>query len=129
MGMLDDSVQNARLRVSTDLMLFRKTLHMLEGVVAEVGDSDGQIDKTLSLEFLRHFAAEWPDRWLQLPFSRNFSTRLSNFDVTHTLLSYPATVTRFWTGHAIDILEACASRWQAGLQPEVTAGGDSSLGK
>lgn len=114
--LLDDAVQNARLRVAPDLMLFRKSLHTLEGVIAEVGERSGQIDKTLSVEFLRHFAAEWPKRWVRLPHSRDFATRLSNFDVTHTLLSYPATIARFWTGHAIDILEACVNRWQDSLQ-------------
>lgn len=115
-GLLDDAVHRARVRVSADMMLFRKSLHTLEGVVEEVGERSGQIDKTLSLEFLRHFAAEWPQRWIRLPNSRDFSTRLSTSDVTHTLLSYPATVARFWTGHALDILEACVSRWEASLQ-------------
>ena len=127
-GLLDDAVQNARLRVSDDLMLFRKSLHTLEGVVAEVGECAGQIDKTLSIEFLRHFAAEWPQRWLRLPHSRDFATRLSNFDVTQTLLSYPTTVARFWTGHALDILKDCVSHWETSLPTDVTARGDSPLG-
>jgi ubiquinone biosynthesis protein len=115
-GMLDEAVQKARLRVSADLMLFRKSLLTLEGVVADVGECSGQIDKTLSLEFLRHFAAEYPERWLRSPNSREFSTRLSNLDMIHTLLSYPTAVTRFWTGHTFDILEACVSRWEASLR-------------
>ena len=124
--MLDEAVQKARLRVSPDMMLFRKSLMTLEGVVAEVGQCSGQIDRTLSTEFLRHFAAEYPQRWLELPNSRNYSTRLSNLDVTQTLLSYPASVTRFWSGHALDILEACVSRWQAGVQSG--AAGQSKIG-
>ena len=99
-GMLDDAVQNARLRVRSDLMLFRKSLHTLAGVVAEVGESRGQIDKVIRTEFARHFAMEWPQRWLRLPHSREFATRLSNFDLTHTMLSCPTTVARFWTGHS-----------------------------
>ena len=118
LSLLDDAVQNARLRVAPDLMLFRKSLHTLEGVIADVGERSGQIDKTLSIEFLRHFAAEWPKRWVRLPHSRDFATRLSNFDLTQTMLSYPATVARFWTGHAIDLLEACVSRWQDSIQNE-----------
>jgi ubiquinone biosynthesis protein len=116
-GLLDDAVQNARLRVSANLIMFRKSLHTLEGVVAAVGESSGQIDKTLSIEFLRHFAKEWPKRCVRLPNSRDYATRLSNLDVTYTLLSYPATVARFWTGHALDVLEACVSRWEASLAP------------
>ena len=121
-GMLDEAVQTARLRVPADLLLFRKSLQTLEGVIADVGESTGQIDKTLSIEFLRHFAAEYPERWIRLPNSRDFATRLSNLDVTQTLLSYPTTVTRFWTGHALDILDACVRRWEAGLRTDaVTA--------
>lgn len=117
-GMLDASVQDAGLRFPVNMMLFRKSLHTLEGVIADVGECGGQIDKTLSLEFLRHFAAEWPERWLQMPHSREFATRLSNLDVTHTLFSFPTTIARFWTGNAIDILEACVSCWEASLQED-----------
>jgi ubiquinone biosynthesis protein len=121
-GMLDEAAEKARLRVSPDMMLFRKSLLTLEGVVAEVGECSGQIDKTLSIQFLRHFAAEYPQRWIQLPASRDFSTRLSNLDVTQTLLSYPTTVARFWTGHSLDILEACVRRWEAGVQTDRNPG-------
>ncbi len=111
--LLDEATQTAKLRVSPDLMLFRKSLLTLEGVIAEVGEREGQIEKTLLIEFLRHFAVEWPQRWLRVPGSREFPTRLSNFDLTDTLLSYPATVTRFWTGHAFDLVESCVKRWEA----------------
>jgi ubiquinone biosynthesis protein len=109
-GLLDDAVQHAQLRVSTDLMLFRKALHTLQGVVADVGESSRQLDQTLSREFLRHFLAEWPQRWLLPPHARNFATRLSNFDVTQTLFSGSLTLARFWTGRALDTLEANVSR-------------------
>ena len=125
--MLDEAVQSARLRVSPDLMLFRKSLLTLEGVIAEVGERSGQIDKTLNIEFLRHFAAEYPQRWLCLPHSRDFATRLSNLDVMKTLGSYPIAVARFWTGHGLDILEACARHWEASLRSEDVAIADDSL--
>lgn len=115
-GMLDEAVLSARLRVSPDLMLFRKSLLTLEGVIAEVGERSGQIDKSLSIEFLRHFAAEYPLRWIRSPQSREFATRISNLDLLQTLGSYPTVVARFWTGHGFDILEACAKRWESGLQ-------------
>jgi ubiquinone biosynthesis protein len=124
-GLLDDAVHRARLRVSADMMLFRKTLLTLEGVVADVGQSGGQIDSALSSEFLRNFAAEWPARWLQAPDSRQLATRLSNLDVSHTLLSYPATMTRFWTGHTFDILQACVNHWQQRLRPSLALVGDA----
>ncbi len=113
LGMLDEATQFARLRVGADLMLFRKSLHTLEGVVAEVGECSGQIDRALCMEFVRHFAWEWPKRWFRWPGSRDFATRLSNLDLTRTLLSGPATTARFWTGHAIDMLEALRRRSSA----------------
>ncbi len=103
-GLLDEATQKARLRVVPDLMLFRKSLLTLDGVVAEIGESHGQIDNVLCIEFLRHFAREWPQRWFQLPNSRDFATRLSNLDLTGTLLSCPLTAARFWTSHAVDML-------------------------
>ncbi len=103
--MLDDAVQTARLRVSGDMMLFRKTLHTLEGVVADVG-ARGQIDNVICSEFLRNFALEWPQRWLQAPTSRDFATRLSNFDLARTLMSGPSTFGRLWCGYAADALQA-----------------------
>ena len=115
-GMLDDAVQNARLSVTADMMLFRKTLHTLEGVLAEVDDS-GHIDRVLFTEFVRHFAVEWPERWLRLPYSRDFATRLSNLDLAHTVLSLPAAIGRFWTGHASDALAAFAHT--TGVNPKL----------
>lgn len=115
--LLDDAVNRAGLRVGTDMMLFRKSLHTLDGVITDVGDSAGQIQRTLTLEFLRHFAAEWPQRWYERPQSREFSTRLSNLDVTGVLLSGPATLARFWTGHAMDILDTGSGWRRSGTQP------------
>lgn len=103
-GLLDEATQRARLRVPPDLMLFRKSLLTLEGVVAEIGDADGQIDRVLRMEFLRHFVREWPQRWLHLPSSRDFATRLSNLDLTDTILNCPLAAARFWSSRAADIL-------------------------
>ena len=113
-GMLDDATQQARMRVGPDMMLFRKSLHTLQGVITEVGQQSGQLDKVLCMEFLRHFACEWPQRWLRLPNSRDFATRLSNLDLAKTWFSYPKAATRFWHGFTNDMLE------RFGRQPEST---------
>jgi ubiquinone biosynthesis protein len=96
MGVLDEAVQTARLRVGTDLMLFRKTIYTLEGVVADIGARDIRIDAVLLNQFLDHFAVEWPERWLALPNSRRFATRLSNADLAQMTLSLPWAATRLW---------------------------------
>lgn len=100
--MLDEAVQTAGLRASADLMLFRKTLYTLEGVVAEIGPDHFQIDEVLVREFLCHFTLEWPRRWVSLPHSREFATRLSNWDLTRTVLSLPWTTTQFWLHECLD---------------------------
>jgi ubiquinone biosynthesis protein len=97
MGLLDDAVQSARLRVGADLLLFRKTLHTLEGVVADVGATD-RIGTVLLDQFLTHLVAECPQRWLTLPGSRAFATRLSNADLAEAVLGWPLAVARFWVG-------------------------------
>ena len=103
--MLDAAVQQARLRVSADLMLFRKSLLTLEGVVAEVGPPGQPMDLVMFLEFLRHFAEEWPRRWLALPQCREFATRLSNLDLAQTVCGVPSTLLRFWMGEGSDLLD------------------------
>ncbi|WP_182866551.1 AarF/UbiB family protein [Rhodopirellula sp. JC639] len=109
-AMLDEAVQHAKLRVSDELMLFRKSLLALEGVVTDVGERTGILDRTLNTEFLRHFAIELPQRWLHPPFSRSFATRLSNFDITQAMFAAPAAFTSFLSGHALDAIESCQGR-------------------
>ncbi len=108
-GLLDEAVHTAGLRAAADLMLFRKSLHTLEGVVAELGAEAPRMDEVLLADFLRHFAAEWPWRWVSPPTSRDFATRLSTFDLAETLWSSPSTLARFWMGHGFDLLEACGT--------------------
>jgi ubiquinone biosynthesis protein len=100
MGLLDEAAQSARLRVSGDLLLFRKSLHTLEGLLADVRPEGRQIDAVLSREFVRQFAIEWPGRWLARPESRSFPTRLSNADLLQFALDFPWSVARFWLGPA-----------------------------
>jgi ubiquinone biosynthesis protein len=96
MGLLDEAFQTARLRFGADLLLFRKILYTLEGVIADIGAGENRIDEVLWSEFLAHLAVEYPERWLALPKSRAFATRLSNADLVQLMLSVPQTVTRCW---------------------------------
>ena len=114
LAMLDDAVQNAGLRVAADLMLFRKTLYTLEGVVAELGPERFQIDEVLVRKFLCHFTMEWPRRWVSLPHSREFATRLSNWDLTRTTLTLPWTTSRFWLHECLDLVRS----FQPGVPPK-----------
>ena len=106
--LLDDVVQTAGLRFATDLMLLRKSLHTLQGVLAEMGADDAQMDRVLLVQFLSHFATEWPLRWFTAPQSHDFATHLSNMDLARMLMNYPSTVGRFLLGKSSDLLDACS---------------------
>jgi ubiquinone biosynthesis protein len=95
MRMLDDTVQSARLRFGNDMLMFRKVLLMLEGVVADVAGGTGiDLDATLAASFLRRLAGEWPGRAFAAPNSRAFGTRLSNADLGRLIGSIPWTTAR-----------------------------------
>jgi ubiquinone biosynthesis protein len=118
-GLLDAAVIEAGIRLAPDLLLFRKSLLTLEGVVAEVGGGVIPFDDVLLAEFFRHFAWEWPRRLLAMPESREFATRLSNLDLFKSLLDAPFTAARFWLGRTADVLSAptsCRPGFQPGCQ-------------
>ena len=81
-------------------------LYTLDGVVAEVGARDDAFDKVLAMGFLQQLALEWPDRWFSPPNSREFGTRLSNYDISKAILGYPASAVRFWMGQGSDLWDA-----------------------
>jgi ubiquinone biosynthesis protein len=99
-GLFDDAVQTAGLRAGANVMLFRKTLHTLEGVLADIGAADDRIETVLLGQFLACLADEYPQRWLSPPTCRAFATRLSNADLAEAILGWPWTLTRFWLGQS-----------------------------
>lgn len=105
--LLDDAAHTAGLRVSADLMVLRKSLHTLEGVVAEIAGAPFRIDDVLLADFMGHFAAELPQRFAASLESREFATRLSNLDLAQTWLASPLALARFWMGQSFDMLNAC----------------------
>jgi ubiquinone biosynthesis protein len=102
MNMLDDAAVRARLRAGTDLIMFRKVLLTLQGVLADV--SDLRIDEVLPLLFLRRLAAEWPRRWITAPFSRGLDTRISNADLALLLMRLPSAPVRAWLETTLELL-------------------------
>ncbi len=89
-ALLDDAVLRARLRPETDLILFRKALLTLDGVLADVS-ADVRLDDLLPFLLLRRLACEWPRRLVTPPFSRALETRLSSADLALFLLRLPWT--------------------------------------
>ena len=78
-------------------MLFRKALHMVEGVVTDMGAEKGLIDQVLLSEFVLHFCAEWPWRFLRPPDSHAFATRVSTADLAELVSSIPWRAIRYLT--------------------------------
>jgi ubiquinone biosynthesis protein len=105
-GMLDDAVQNAGFRPAANLMLFRKSLYTLEGVVTEVGGGHLNTDEELFSAFSRQFAAEWPWRFFTSPSSRAFGSHVSTQDLFEVALDSPWAAARFWMGRCRDLMDA-----------------------
>ncbi|MDO8630985.1 MAG: AarF/UbiB family protein, partial [Phycisphaerales bacterium] len=95
--LLDRAVLSGRVRFSDDLLLFRKSLLTLEGVIADL-DESCPIDAILLTEASQRLIQEWPARFMNAPTSRAFSTHLSTFDLAGFLWSGPASLLRFWSG-------------------------------
>jgi ubiquinone biosynthesis protein len=104
LGMFDDATQTAQLRLGPDLMMLRKALLTLEGVIDDLGAQGFQSEESLFRQFLIQFAIEWPERWVALPTSRAFATRLSNIDLAATMLGVPLGAARYWQAKWLDIL-------------------------
>lgn len=78
--LLDAVVLRGGVRMDGNLMLFRKALLTLEGVLEDVAP-EFDVDAELTACVLREWAREWPMRWFAHPASRAFGTHLSNADL------------------------------------------------
>lgn len=87
-GLLDEAALHARCRFDGDLLMFRKVLQTLEGVVADVS-AHSRPDRVLIVSVLKALAAEWGQRLYAQPFSRDFATHLSTLDLTQLWASAP----------------------------------------
>jgi len=96
MRLMDDAFEGAGLTANSDLLLFRKSLYTLDGVIADVAPGNRSIEHSFFLDFVQQLAAEWPRRWSSPLDSRAFTTRLSNLDLTQLMVSIPLATTRFW---------------------------------
>lgn len=84
-------------RYGADLIVFRKVLQTLQGLVADVCDRAGA-DAALATAFLGRLIAEWPARLVSPPFSRGLSTHMSNAELAHLFASAPLIASRALAG-------------------------------
>jgi hypothetical protein len=99
-GLLDDAVLRAGLSVSAELMLFRKSLLTLEGVLADLTHEEFHVDDVLAADLASQFASELPARWWARFDSRQFGTRISNRDLAHLAWTWPLAAARYLRGGA-----------------------------
>lgn len=94
LGELFDALLSNGVQFPADLLLFRKSLFTIKGVIFDI-DPDFSIDREFFLSFLRIFAEELPRRLRTLPFSRDFKSQLSNLDLVRSYLTSPLSLARY----------------------------------
>jgi ubiquinone biosynthesis protein len=111
--LLDQLVGRAGLRLPGNLLLFRKALLTLEGVLADLTRTNAQaawtlLDQAVLGAFLAQWTREWPRRACAPFHTRSFGTHLSNTDLLGLLYSGPAALSRWWTETGLDLVQAAS---------------------
>lgn len=95
LDLLDRVMLSTGVRFGKDLLLFRKSVLTLEGVVADVyGDST--FDPALASVAFGQFSRELPRRPMASFTSRAFGTHLSNMDLISLYWGIPVSASKFW---------------------------------
>ncbi|HSO41982.1 MAG TPA: AarF/ABC1/UbiB kinase family protein [Rhodospirillales bacterium] len=90
---LMDATAMTGARYGADLIVFRKVLQTLQGVIADVCDQAG-VDAALATAFIGRLLAEWPARLVSPPFSKALATHMSNAELAHLFASSPLIASR-----------------------------------
>lgn len=98
-SLLDNALLSVGVQFSSELLLYRKSILTIEGVVADISGTSS-IGHVLPASAIRQFLCEMTARALAPPTSRHFGTHLSNLDLLFSLYwGGPTAVARFWTHH------------------------------
>jgi ubiquinone biosynthesis protein len=97
-SLLDDASLSAGVQFSSELLLYRKSVLTIEGVVSDIS-SKSSIGRVLPASAARQFLRELTARAFSLPGSRHFGTHLSNLDLISLYWGGPTAVARFWAHH------------------------------
>jgi hypothetical protein len=92
-NLFEDLMANG-VRFPANLVLLRKSLFTLEGVVNDI-DPSCSIRRVFLREALLRLALEWPRRYIAMPWSKSFATHISNADLVRLYLGTPITVARY----------------------------------
>ena len=103
MSLVDDLGFGGGVQWPSNMMIFRKSLLSLDGVLRDLSPRVS-LDLELLLLVGRQAARDWPRRLVRGPFRRDFGTHLSNADLLPLMLSGPGTTARFWRQTLRDLL-------------------------
>ena len=98
LDLLDQAMLLAKMRFDKDLLLYRKSVLTLEGVIADISSQES-FDRIMTSAALRRLSLEWGERIFALPTSRAFGSRVSNLDLMALYFGLPATMSRVWQHH------------------------------
>lgn len=110
--LLDQIATQGTLRFPEELLLLRKALLTLQGVLADL-DPTCPTDTLLLGWGLARFVSELPERALQPMNARSFGCPLSLADLYTWTLATPAVALRYWSGQ----WQEWATRWGSGVAP------------
>lgn len=96
-NLMDAAATEARARFAQNPIMFRKVLHTLKGVLADVSEPC-RVDLVLALAFVRQLGREVGQRAVAGPLARDFPTRMSNAELWHLYLSAPLIGSRLLIG-------------------------------
>ncbi len=102
-AMLDRAVLQARIRISDDLTLFRKSLHTLTGVVGELS-SLGAIDTALIARAMRRYVDDTADAMVNPAAASSSTAAVTNAALFGLWVDAPAVASRYWLGVWRDVL-------------------------
>jgi ubiquinone biosynthesis protein len=101
-GLLDQAAMQADARFPDELLLFRKSLLTLTGVIDDLAPGY-LVGLDVVGAGLKQLAREVPQRALASPTSRRFATHLSNLDLLGLAFSGPALAGNFWRQTLADV--------------------------
>ena len=94
-GLMDDATMSAGVQFSGDLLLFRKSVLTIEGLIADISPGIS-FDRVIPASAGHQLYREGFSRVFAPPLSRGFGTHLSNLDLMSLYWGAPATATRYW---------------------------------
>ena len=105
MGLMDAALTEAGGRFDAGLVMFRKVLQTLDGVVKDISP-DCRVDRVMALSLAKRLAGECTRRAYAEPRSHDFATHFSNLDLTQLLVSSPIIGSRYALALQAEMLSA-----------------------